>query len=93
MSKNLTVDQRHETKRVLDKLDEPIKSNMWRNLYFNKDGRSSLGLSIFPHEELALAAYQEYLKNLKITKRFKDINGHIYPSIMHSHAIQIQWKE
>lgn len=81
-------------RRDLEKLDEPVKSERWRNLHFRKNGKSCFGRSEFTSEKAALAAAMDHLSALASDKYNYSISGsgEKYPKSEYSHAIQIPVK-
>jgi hypothetical protein len=75
-------------RRDLEKLDEPIRANKWRNMWFLKSGKCFHGQVDYPSEDAAKTAVVEWENTLT------DKNGFILhpwnvPVAEYSHAIQI----
>lgn len=78
-----------------DWMDAPITASKWRNLYFNKDGSSSLGMKASETEQEALQVYQEFsrLLNQNPQSLAQRCDGSVYRWSQHSHCIQIPIKD
>ena len=78
-------------------MDEPIKAEKWRNLWFLKDGRSRLGKTEYPTQSAAEEGVKSvddihYGLTWPNTGYFTQEGGSYMPLRYVSHAIQIPVK-
>ena len=94
IAKKIRRDGDIKLRRDLEKLDEPVKSDLWRNLHFFKDGKTHLGANIGTFEEVAAIARETlvFVADTTISMHHFTISNLIFRKTDYSHAIQIPVK-
>ncbi len=91
IAKKIKRDGDIRLRRDIEKLDEPIRAERWRNLAFSKSGRSMLGFHTFDTPDGAKNALDNAVTS-PMTIALQGIDGYMYISD-YSHAIQMPVKE